>query len=118
MVQSEFGRRPIVVLRIFGMLGASRISERTARATLRIFHMEIEFISESPRERARPRLDTILSRAEDQLAVACAFCTGAGVQLLHSHVGRFKTPDSFLVVSAALPIGLRCARITASSDAR
>src|SRR5439155_20528878 len=48
--------------------------------------MEVEFIAEDPRARARPRLDTILSRGEDQLVVGCAFCTGAGVQvLMRSH---------------------------------
>src|SRR5438045_4289301 len=48
--------------------------------------MEVEFIAGDPRARARPRLDTILSRGEDQLVVGCAFCTGAGVQvLMRSH---------------------------------
>src|SRR5438045_6765060 len=48
--------------------------------------MEVEFIAGDPRARSRPRLDTILSRGEDQLVVGCAFCTGAGVQvLMRSH---------------------------------
>src|SRR5206468_1460240 len=65
--------------------------------------MEIEFIAESPRAKARPRLDTILARGLDQLAIACAFCTGAGVQLLTRHASRLALPDSFLVVAAAEP---------------
>src|SRR5947208_1665725 len=48
--------------------------------------MEVEFMAGDPRARARPRLDTILSRGEDQLVVGCAFCTRAGVQvLMRSH---------------------------------
>jgi len=65
--------------------------------------MEVEFIAEDPRARARPRLDTILSRGEDQLVVGCAFCTGAGVQVLKRHASLLGTPDSFVVVAAAPP---------------
>lgn len=39
----------------------------------------------------------------DQIAIACAFCTGAGVELLRRHARRLKSNGSFVVVSWERP---------------
>ena len=65
--------------------------------------MNVEFYAADPRERSRPRLDEILRQGVDQLAIACAFCTAAGVEILMRHVSRLSKPDSFLVVAVAPP---------------
>ena len=65
--------------------------------------MDVEFYSNDPRQKSRPMLDDILTKGVDQLAVACAFCTGAGIELLLNHTSRLKNNDSFVVVAAQLP---------------
>jgi hypothetical protein len=65
--------------------------------------MNVEFIADDPRQRARERLDQVLSAGADELAVACAFCTGAGVEILKRHAARLQNGDSFVVISAAPP---------------
>ncbi|WP_157817541.1 hypothetical protein [Candidatus Thiodictyon syntrophicum] len=44
-----------------------------------------------------------MNKGTDQLAIASAFCTAAGVALLKRQTSRLKTTDSFVVVSAAPP---------------
>ena len=65
--------------------------------------MNVEFFAADPDHKARERLDELLTRGVDQLAIACAFCTGAGVELLKRHAQRLKTPGSFVVVSGEPP---------------
>ncbi len=65
--------------------------------------MDVEFFADDPCAKARPRLDGVLSFGVDQLAIACAFCTGAGVQILQRHADRLKLSNSFVVVAAAEP---------------
>jgi hypothetical protein len=65
--------------------------------------MDVEFFAADPRSKARHKLDSILSRGVDQLAVACGFCTGAGVELLSDYINLLRKPDSFVVVSVAPP---------------
>lgn len=45
----------------------------------------------------------MLRHGTDQLAIACAYCTAAGVELLKPHVDRLRQNDSFLVVSGEKP---------------
>jgi hypothetical protein len=65
--------------------------------------MDVDFFSDDPRRKARPRLDDILIRGVDQLVIACCFCTAAGVQILQRHVSRLGKVGSFAVVSVAPP---------------
>jgi hypothetical protein len=65
--------------------------------------MQIKFLSPDPRRRARPALDDILNRGTDQIALAVAYCTAAGVQILKPHAARINKPDSFVVVSVDPP---------------
>jgi len=66
--------------------------------------MQIEFFAEDPRRKARPALEQIMRNGTDQLVIACAFCTAAGVELLCQNASRLKNPDSFVVVSVSPPI--------------
>jgi hypothetical protein len=65
--------------------------------------MDVEFFSDDPSTKARPRLEDLLSRGVDQLAIACAFCTAAGVQILLAHANELSHGNSFVVVAAAPP---------------
>jgi hypothetical protein len=65
--------------------------------------MEVKFFAENPRQKAKPPLDDILERGIDQIAIACAFLTGGGAQVLKRHAARLKLPNSFLVVAWELP---------------
>ncbi len=65
--------------------------------------MQVQFFSSNPRQKARPELDEVLSHGVDQLVVACAYCTAAGVAVLKRHADKFKRPDSFAVLSATPP---------------
>jgi len=65
--------------------------------------MKVKFIAESPREKARPILDEIIQKGVDQVAIACAFCTRAGVELLIKHRDRLRNSDSFVTVSWEIP---------------
>jgi hypothetical protein len=65
--------------------------------------MEVEFFADDPRKKARDRMQDIMGKGTDQLAVASAFCTAAGVALLQKQVPRLRNPDSFVVVSVAYP---------------
>ena len=68
--------------------------------------MKVKFIGANPRERARPLLDEVLEHGLDQVAIACAFLTGGGVELLKRHASRLKLLGSFLVVAWESPTNL------------
>jgi hypothetical protein len=68
--------------------------------------MNVRFISADPRQRARPILDTLLAAGTEQIAIACAFLTGGGVELLKRHVDRLRLPSSFVVVAWEWPTTL------------
>ena len=68
--------------------------------------MKVHFLWNDPHRKARPELDEILRAGTDQLAIACAFCTAAGVEVLMKHADRLRKADSFVVVSAAPPTDL------------
>lgn len=61
--------------------------------------MKVCFVASDPRERANPILDSVLSAGSEQLAIACAFLTPGGVEVLRRHAGRLRLPSSFVVVS-------------------
>ncbi len=63
----------------------------------------VEFFAADPRSKARRKLEQLLNHGVDQVAIACAFCTGAGVQLLEQQIARLKKSNSFVVVAAACP---------------
>jgi hypothetical protein len=65
--------------------------------------MTVDFIAGDPREKARDFLDHIIDSGVDQVAIASAYCTRAGVQLLLRHTARLQNPGSFVVVSADPP---------------
>src|SRR5215469_7472610 len=69
--------------------------------------MNVRFIAPDPREKARPLLDDVLERGADQLAIACAFLTGGGVEVLRPHAARLQLRDSFIVVAWAEPTQLK-----------
>jgi hypothetical protein len=66
-------------------------------------NVDIQFFASDPQAKARRALEQVLANGTDVLAIACAFCTGAGVQLMFNHVPRLQNPGSFVVVSAAPP---------------
>lgn len=65
--------------------------------------MKIAFVAADPWQKARPYLDDLLAKGTDQLAIACAFCTGAGAKILANHASRLRQSDSCLVVSHQPP---------------
>jgi len=65
--------------------------------------MKVTFHADDPRKKARPLLEGLLRCGTDQLMIACAFCTSAGVALLKPHAARLRTPGSFAVVSWEKP---------------
>ncbi|MEF8726651.1 MAG: hypothetical protein V5B34_00275 [Accumulibacter sp.] len=65
--------------------------------------MDIDFFAENPRKSARNTMESVMNRGSDQLAIAIAFCSAAGVALLTRQVPRLKKRDSFVVVSSAPP---------------
>ena len=65
--------------------------------------MQVRFLADDPRHKARPMLDGVLNFGSDQLAIACAFCTDAGIELLMRHTDRLRKTGSFVVVSVAPP---------------
>jgi len=68
--------------------------------------MKVRFVGANPRERARPFLDDLLTNGVDQIAIACAFLTGGGVELLKRHAPRLQLPNSFVVVAWDWPTNL------------
>ena len=68
--------------------------------------MTVKLIWANPRQRARPLLDDVLEHGVDQLAIACAFLTGGGVELRRRHETRLKLPSSFLTVAWEWPTNL------------
>lgn len=68
--------------------------------------MNVQFIASDPRQRARPKLDSVLAAGTEQVAIACAFLTGGGVELLKRHADRLRLPDSFVVVAWEPPTSL------------
>lgn len=69
--------------------------------------MQIDFSWRDPQQHSRQAIDEVLSHGSDQIAIACAFCTAGGVEILKRHVSRLRRPDSFLVVSSQGPTDLR-----------
>jgi HKD family nuclease len=65
--------------------------------------MNIQFVSSDPHAKARPHLTRVLSHGTDQLAIACAYCTPAGVELLKPYSVQLNQAASFLVVSGEKP---------------
>jgi hypothetical protein len=65
--------------------------------------MDVKFFSEDARRKSRQLLDRIMKHGVDQLAIACAFCSGAGVEVLLQHAKRLQNPGSFVVVSSDPP---------------
>ena len=65
--------------------------------------MDVQFLSGNPRTKFRRVLDRILCNGVDQVAIACAYCTAAGVKLLLPHFKNLANVDSFLIVSATPP---------------
>ncbi len=65
--------------------------------------MNVEFFAADPSEKARSALDDIIGSGVDQVAIACAFCTSAGIELLFNHVKSLTRSESFVVVAAAPP---------------
>jgi hypothetical protein len=61
--------------------------------------MNVRFISPDARQRAKPILDALLESGTEQIAIACAFLSAGGVELLKRHAGRLRLPDSFVVVA-------------------
>ena len=68
--------------------------------------MKVRFIAPNPREKARFRLDDVLRHGRDQLAIACAFLTRGGAEVLKKHVARLNLPNSFIVVAWETPTDL------------
>lgn len=68
--------------------------------------MNVRFIAANPQTRARPDLDTVLAHGTDQLAIACAFLTPGGVEILRRHATRLTLPDSFAVIAWEHPTSL------------
>jgi hypothetical protein len=68
--------------------------------------MNVKFIAPNPRRRAKPTLDTVLSAGTEQLAIACAFLTPGGVELLRPHANRLRLDPSFIVVAWEPPTSL------------
>lgn len=68
--------------------------------------MKVKFIAPNPRERARPVLDEVLRNGTDQIAIACAFLTGGGAEVLKRHADRLRLPNSFVVVAWEPPTSL------------
>jgi hypothetical protein len=61
--------------------------------------MNVRFIAPDPRQRARPILDAVLAAGTEQIAIACAFLTSGGVELLKRHANRLRLAPSFVVVA-------------------
>jgi hypothetical protein len=68
--------------------------------------MEVQFIASDPRLRAKPILDQLLTAGTKQIAIACAFLTPGGVELLKQHAQRLRSPGSFVVVAWESPTSL------------
>lgn len=68
--------------------------------------MNARFLSPNPRQRASPELDNLLSQGTDQIAIAGAFLTAGGAQVLKRHAQRLRSADSFVVVAWELPTNL------------
>lgn len=68
--------------------------------------MNVTFVGADPRERARPLLDRMLGNGADQIAIACAFLTDGGVELLRRHQRLLALPGSFVVVAWDWPTNL------------
>jgi len=68
--------------------------------------MNVRFISPDPRRKAKPILDTVLAAGTEQIAIACAFFTPGGVEVLRPHRERLGLPSSFVVVAWDHPTSL------------
>src|SRR5262249_10141075 len=61
--------------------------------------MKATFVAANPRERARRLLDEVLASGVDQVAIACAYLTAGGAELVKRHAERLKLANSFLVAA-------------------
>jgi hypothetical protein len=68
--------------------------------------MNVQFIASDPRLRARPMLDAVLAAGAEQIAIACAFLTPGGTELLKRHAQRLRLSPSFVVLSWDWPTSL------------
>jgi hypothetical protein len=68
--------------------------------------MNVRFLAPDPRQRVRTFLDAVLDSGTEQVAIACAFLTPGGVELLKRHATRLRLPDSFVVVAWEIPTTL------------
>ena len=72
--------------------------------------MNVRFVATDPRQKARPLLDELLERGVDQIAIACAFLTDGGAEVLKRHAARLRLSDSFVVVAWEPPTSLQAAQ--------
>ena len=61
--------------------------------------MDVEFCSSDPVALAGPSLDAMLEQGTDQVMIASAYCSNAGLTALAPHATRLKKPGSFVVVA-------------------
>jgi hypothetical protein len=65
------------------------------------------FLSPDPRQRASVELHNLLAEGTDQIAIAVAFLTPGGAEVIKRHVQRLRSEDSFVVVAWELPTSLQ-----------
>jgi len=68
--------------------------------------MNVRFVSPDARRRAKPILDALLASGTEQIAIACAFLSPGGVEMLKRHADRLRLRDSFVVVAWESPTTL------------
>lgn len=61
--------------------------------------MNVRFIAPDARRRAKPILDALLASGTEQIAIACAFLSPGGVEMLKRHADRLRLLGSFVVVA-------------------
>src|SRR5439155_20069786 len=69
--------------------------------------MNARFLSSNPRHRASSDLDNVLAQGTDQIAIAVAFLTAGGAEVLKRHAQRLRLVDSFVVVAWEQPTSLQ-----------
>ena len=61
--------------------------------------MKAQFFLPNPTSPARAKLNEILAKGESQIAIACAYFSDAGLEILRPHFDRLRLPESFVVVA-------------------